>query len=142
MHLNADRVLKTELERNPELKQEWDHYQKLRNDPRITPAGKYLRKFSLDELPQLLNVARGEMSLVGPRPIMLNQRELYGQTISEYEQVRPGITGLWQVSGRNGTSFVRRAELDDEYIQRWSVWLDIYILLKTVRVVFQRNGAY
>lgn len=142
MHLNADRVLQAELARDPELKREWDQYQKLRNDPRITSVGKYLRRFSLDELTQLWNVARGEMSLVGPRPIMVNQRELYGQTISEYEQVRPGITGLWQVSGRNGTSFARRAELDDEYIQRWSVWLDIFILLKTARVVFRKNEAY
>jgi undecaprenyl-phosphate galactose phosphotransferase len=82
------------------------------------------------------------MSLVGPRPIMLDQREMYGATIREYEQVRPGITGLWQVSGRNGTSFARRAELDDEYIQRWSVWLDVYILMKTIRVVLWRKGAY
>jgi Undecaprenyl-phosphate galactose phosphotransferase WbaP len=142
MHLDADRVLKAELERNPEMKKEWERYQKLKNDPRITSVGKYLRKFSLDELPQLWNVARGEMSLVGPRPIMMDQQEMYGQTINEYLQVRPGMTGLWQVSGRNGTSFARRAELDDEYIQRWSVWLDIYILLKTGKVVFWRNGAY
>jgi Undecaprenyl-phosphate galactose phosphotransferase WbaP len=142
MHLNADRVLRAELDRNPALKKEWDQFQKLKNDPRITRVGGFLRKFSLDELPQLWNVARGEMSLVGPRPIMMDQREMYGQKIKEYVQVRPGITGLWQVSGRNGTSFTRRAELDDEYIQRWSIWLDVYILLKTAQVVLWRDGAY
>lgn len=142
MHLNADRLLKAEFERDPELKQEWDRYQKLKNDPRITRVGRWLRKFSLDELPQLWNVVLGEMSLVGPRPIMVHQREMYGGTFKEYIQVSPGITGLWQVSGRNQTTFARRAELDDEYIQRWSQWLDIYILLKTVTIVLGKNGAF
>jgi Undecaprenyl-phosphate galactose phosphotransferase WbaP len=142
MHLNADQVLKTEFKRNAKMKLEWERYQKLKNDPRITGIGRLLRKISLDELPQLWNVIKGDMSLVGPRPIMVNQRETYGQKIKEYVQVRPGITGLWQVSGRNQTSFVRRTELDDEYIQRWSIWLDVYILLKTVQVVFFRRGAY
>jgi Undecaprenyl-phosphate galactose phosphotransferase WbaP len=142
MHLNADQVLQAQFKRNPGLKQEWDRYQKLKNDPRITRMGRWLRKFSLDELPQLWNVVLGEMSLVGPRPIMVDQRELYGDTFKEYIQVAPGMTGLWQVSGRNQTTFARRAELDDEYIQRWSQWLDIYILLKTVTVIFGKNGAF
>jgi len=142
MYINADVVLKTELSRNPEMKAEWDCYQKLRNDPRVTRVGRFLRKFSLDEFAQLWNVARGEMSLVGPRPIMRNQRLQYGPAFKDYIQASPGMTGLWQVSGRNQTSFARRAELDDEYIQRWSIWMDIYILAKTIKVVLWRDGAY
>jgi Undecaprenyl-phosphate galactose phosphotransferase WbaP len=142
MYQNAAEILKEELVSNLALKKEWDTYQKLRDDPRITKAGKLLRRFSLDELPQLWNVLRGDMSLVGPRPIMVNQLEIYGATIKEFFEVRPGITGLWQVSGRNQTTFERRAELDLEYIQRWSVWLDIYILLKTIKVVVWQQGAY
>jgi lipopolysaccharide/colanic/teichoic acid biosynthesis glycosyltransferase len=101
-----------------------------------------LRKFSIDELPQLWNILKGEMSLVGPRPIMLNQKELYGLAYKDYSQVRPGVTGLWQISGRNETLFARRTELDIEYIQRWSVWLDIYIIFQTFKEVFNRSGAY
>jgi Undecaprenyl-phosphate galactose phosphotransferase WbaP len=142
MHQNAEEILKEQLVHNPELRKEWDRYQKLSNDPRITRGGNFLRRFSLDELPQLWNVLKGEMSLVGPRPIMVDQLELYGETIKECFQVRPGITGLWQVSGRNQTTFARRAELDLEYIQRWSIWLDIYILFKTVKIVIWHEGAY
>lgn len=142
MYWGAEKILTEKLAGDPELKKEWDCYQKLRKDPRITRVGRYLRKFSLDELPQLWNVLKGEMSLVGPRPMMVNQRELYGESFKEYVQVSPGITGLWQVSGRNGTSFARRAELDIEYIQRWSVFLDIYILIKTIKIVFWQQGAY
>jgi Undecaprenyl-phosphate galactose phosphotransferase WbaP len=142
MHQNADGILKEELARNPASKKEWDTYQKLQYDPRITRAGGFLRRFSLDELPQLWNVLKGEMSLVGPRPILVDQLELYGETIRECFRVRPGITGLWQVSGRNQTTFARRAELDLEYIQRWSAWLDIYILLKTIKIVIWKEGAY
>jgi len=141
MHRDADRILQEKMALDPELKKEWDRYQKLKNDPRITRMGRFLRKFSLDELPQLWNVLLGEMSLVGPRPMLVNQREIYGELFESYKQVTPGITGLWQVSGRNYTTFARRAELDDEYIQRWSLWLDIFILLKTVKVVFTREGA-
>jgi len=141
MHRNAVQVLQEKLALAPELKKEWDRYQKLKNDPRITRIGKYLRRFSLDELPQLWNVLLGEMSLVGPRPMLVNQREIYGELFKSYIRVTPGITGLWQVSGRNQITFERRAELDDEYIQRWSLWLDIYILLKTVKVVLTREGA-
>ena len=142
MYPNAESILKEALETDPELKEEWDKYQKLKMDPRITPIGRFLRRFSLDELPQLSNVLKGEMSLVGPRPIMVDQRELYGDTIKECFQVTPGITGLWQVSGRSQTTFARRAELDLEYIQRWSAWLDIYILCKTVKTVFWERSAY
>ena len=141
MHKNAEQILKEELARNPELMKEWDRYQKLTNDPRITRVGRFLRTFSLDELPQLWNVLKGEMSLVGPRPMIVSQRELYGSSFDEYVRVSPGITGLWQVSGRCQTSFARRAELDLEYIQRWSPWLDIYILFKTIKIVLWREGA-
>lgn len=142
MHINANEVLKLELARNPVLKEEWDKYQKLKEDPRITRFGKFLRKFSLDEFPQLWNIIKGEMSLVGPRPITPDQREFYGPCYKDYIQITPGITGLWQVSGRNQASFARRAELDNEYIQRWSIWMDIFILFKTIKVVLWRHGAY
>jgi Undecaprenyl-phosphate galactose phosphotransferase WbaP len=142
MYRNADEILREAMARDPAVKDEWDRYQKLKNDPRITRIGRWLRRFSLDELPQLWNVLKGEMSLVGPRPIMVEQLELYGRTIRDCFRVRPGITGLWQVSGRNQTTFAQRAELDLEYIQRWSAWLDIYILLKTLKVVLCHEGAY
>jgi Undecaprenyl-phosphate galactose phosphotransferase WbaP len=138
----ADKILREALKQNPELKKEWDAFQKLKNDPRVTRVGKILRRFSLDELPQLWNVLRGEMSLVGPRPMMLDQRELYGESFGTYVQVTPGLTGLWQVSGRNETTFAGRAALDMEYIQCWSHWLDIFILFKTIKVVFWNKGAY
>jgi Undecaprenyl-phosphate galactose phosphotransferase WbaP len=142
MHRDADRILAEELARDPASKAEWDSYQKLKDDPRLTRAGRLLRRFSLDELPQLWNIARGEMSLVGPRPMMPDQRGVYGEAFGYYTRVTPGITGLWQVSGRNHTTFARRAELDNEYIQSWSIWLDIFILFKTIKVVFWQDGAY
>ena len=142
MHLNASRILADELAAHPELKREWVRYQKLRCDPRVTRVGSFLRNFSLDELPQLWNVLKGEMSLVGPRPMLPDQRELYGETFREYVRVAPGITGLWQVSGRNECTFARRAELDKEYIERWSLWLDIFTLLKTIKIVLLQQGAY
>jgi lipopolysaccharide/colanic/teichoic acid biosynthesis glycosyltransferase len=142
MYNDAEDYLRRELIRNPELKREWDQYQKLKKDPRITFVGRLLRKFSIDEWPQLWNVLIGEMSLVGPRPILIDQRKMYGELYKDYIQVAPGMTGLWQVSGRNQTTFTRRADLDSEYIQRWSLWLDIYILIKTIKIVLFRNGAY
>ncbi|HLO31317.1 MAG TPA: undecaprenyl-phosphate galactose phosphotransferase WbaP, partial [Anaerolineales bacterium] len=142
MHIGAGQILADALARDPALKVEWDQYQKLKKDPRITRLGKFLRKFSLDELPQLWNIVRGEMSLVGPRPILPDQRDMYGDAFECYVQVTPGMTGLWQVSGRNQTTFVRRAELDHEYIQSWSFWLDIFILFKTIKVVFWEKSAY
>ena len=142
MYMNANEVLKSKLARNPVLKAEWENYQKLKEDPRITRVGRFLRKLSLDELPQLWNVFIGEMSAVGPRPIMPDQCELYGPYYKDYIQVTPGITGLWQVSGRNQTSFAQRAALDNEYIQRWSLWMDIFIFFKTIKVVLWQEGAY
>jgi lipopolysaccharide/colanic/teichoic acid biosynthesis glycosyltransferase len=105
-------------------------------------VGKILRKFSLDEFPQLLNVVRGEMSLVGPRPILVDQIKVYGEAIHVYRAVRPGLTGLWQVSGRNHTTFHERSRFDLYYVRNWSIWLDIYILLRTVWVVLSQDGAY
>ncbi|HTP02115.1 MAG TPA: undecaprenyl-phosphate galactose phosphotransferase WbaP [Anaerolineales bacterium] len=142
MYSNAAQLLIDMVQRDPEVRREWEAYQKLRHDPRITPVGRLLRKFSLDELPQLWNVLHGQMSLVGPRPMMTSQRGTYGEAFDDYVQVAPGMTGLWQVSGRNETTFARRAELDREYIQRWSAWLDMFILLKTVKIVFWHKGAY
>jgi len=142
MYMNANEVLKMKLAHNPILKVEWENYQKLKEDPRITRVGMFLRKLSLDELPQLWNVFIGEMSTVGPRPIMPDQCELYGPYYKDYIQVTPGITGLWQVSGRNQTSFAQRAALDNEYIQRWSLWMDIFIFFKTIKVVLWQEGAY
>ncbi len=142
MYTNADEVLETTLGEDQALQQEWDKYQKLRKDPRITRVGRILRRFSMDELPQLWNVLRGEMSLVGPRPLMVNQQQVYGENWQHYVRVLPGISGLWQINGRNQTSFLRRAELDMEYVISWSVWLDIYIIMRTLWVVLRREGAY
>lgn len=141
MRLDADFVLQSHLAQKSELQQEWDFYQKLKNDPRITRVGRLLRRYSLDELPQLWNVLMGEMSLVGPRPIMVNQRELYGENYQNYIRVAPGITGLWQISGRNHTSFAERTVLDIEYVNSWSIWMDIHIILHTIWVVLRRDGA-
>lgn len=138
---DADRVLHDYLEQNPDRQTEWNAYQKLKNDPRITPVGRILRRFSLDELPQLWNVLKGEMSIVGPRPIMINQQDLYGPSIQHYVRVRPGITGIWQTSGRNLTSFLARTEYDVEYVMNWSIWLDIYILARTFWVVIRHDGV-
>jgi Undecaprenyl-phosphate galactose phosphotransferase WbaP len=142
MYINGDRKFEDRLKNDPALREEWEKYQKLKCDPRVTRVGAILRKFSLDELPQVWNIFRGEMSLVGPRPMMISQQEMYGPAFQDYCQIKPGITGLWQVSGRNHTTFARRAELDMEYIQRWSLWLDVYIIFKTIREVLVREGAY
>ena len=139
---NADQVLKEYLEKHPELREEWERDQKLRNDPRVTRVGRLLRKSSLDELPQLWNVLRGEMSLVGPRPIVQDEVRKYGEKFALYAKVKPGMTGLWQVSGRNNTSYEERVSLDAYYVHNWSFWLDLYILARTLWVVISRNGAY
>ena len=139
---NADRVLQDYLERHPELQAEWEATQKLKNDPRVTRVGRWLRKLSLDELPQLWNVIRGEMSLVGPRPIVQEELAKYGEKGVLYLKVKPGMTGLWQVSGRSETSYQERVEIDAYYVRNWSVWLDLYILARTVWVVFFGRGAY
>jgi exopolysaccharide production protein ExoY len=138
---DSDVVLDEFLSRNDMARTEWDTFQKLEKDPRITPIGQLIRKLSLDELPQFWNVLKGDMSLVGPRPCMERQRSLYGKGWEHYCAMRPGITGLWQVSGRNRLSYARRVELDVEYISNWSLWLDIKILFRTVRAVIITEGS-
>lgn len=141
MCVDAERALREVLENDAALREEWRRTFKLQNDPRVTPVGRWLRRSSLDELPQLLNVLRGEMALVGPRPITLTELRLYGPTRWQYLSVLPGMTGLWQVSGRNAISYERRVQLDDEYVRERSIWLDCWILAKTVLVIFTRDGA-
>ncbi len=142
MHVDADDLIGRHLQRDPDATSSWNEYQKLSDDPRITRVGRILRRWSLDELPQLVNVLRGEMSLVGPRPILPDQRSLYGPSLETYTRTRPGLTGLWQVSGRNRLSFEERVELDRVYLARRSVWLDVMILLRTIRAVIRGDGAY
>jgi len=143
MVANAEQVLEDCLTKDPEMRRQWFEDQKLKDDPRIIPGiGNLLRKSSLDELPQLWNVLKGEMSLVGPRPIVVSEIERYQQMISLYYRVRPGLTGLWQVSGRNNTSYLQRVRLDSYYVCNWSLWLDVYIILRTIRTVLRREGAY
>lgn len=143
MYENADEILQKFLSENPEYKEEWETYAKLRRkDPRVTHVGKWLRKYSLDELPQLINVIKGEMSLVGPRPYLPREREKIGSYLSVICMTVPGMTGLWQVSGRNEVAFEGRLQMDAWYVRNWSLWQDIILLLKTVKVVLGRNGAY
>lgn len=139
---DAEEVLERYLAEHPEFREEWLQDQKLRRDPRVTRVGRFLRRTSLDELPQLWNVLRGEMSLVGPRPIVDEEVARYGPRFALYAQVLPGITGLWQVSGRNDTTYEERVELDSYYVRNWSPWLDLYILARTVWVVLTARGAY
>jgi len=139
MTVDADTALATYLDANPEARAEWDSTQKLKNDPRITPFGRVLRKSSLDELPQLWNVLKGDMSLVGPRPMMPDQQDLYPGTA--YYRLRPGITGMWQVSKRNQSSFADRARFDAQYDRRLSMVTDMKLLLATVRVVVRGTGC-
>lgn len=139
MHHNADALLEEYLAQNPQARAEWDRDQKLRNDPRITPVGRYLRKSSLDELPQLVNVLLGEMSLVGPRPMMPGQRPLYSGEY--YPAHRPGLTGLWQVSIRNGSAFTARADYDERYSREISLRLDLATIIQTFRVVARCTGC-
>ncbi len=140
MAVDAEARLEAILASDPDKRAYWDTYQKLDDDPRITPVGRFLRATSLDELPQLLNVIKGEMSIVGPRPMMMNQMAQYGASLDAYVRMRPGITGLWQVNGRNATTFEERARLDNWYARNWSLWRDVVILVRTVREVFVGNG--
>ena len=139
---DAEERLKKYLAENPEARREWDETFKLTNDPRVTKFGGWLRRTSLDELPQLWNVIRGEMSLVGPRPIVQAEVPRYGKNIREYYMVLPGITGMWQVSGRSDTTYPERVAMDTWYVRNWSVWIDIMYLFKTVKAVLQSRGAY
>ena len=139
---NAEQLLQNLLQHNAQLKAQWDKEHKLKDDPRISRMGDFLRRTSLDELPQLFNVLKSEMSLVGPRPIVQDELQKYGLEKSYYLMVRPGMTGLWQVSGRNDVDYETRVYLDAWYVKNWSLWYDLAILVKTIKVVFGRNGAY
>ena len=142
MRTDADAVLEQMLESDPEKKAEWEKEFKLKDDPRITKIGQFLRRTSLDELPQLYNVFQGKMSLVGPRPIIEDEIKKYGEYFDYFKAVKPGITGLWQVSGRNDISYEERVRLDVWYVRNWSMELDIMILVKTAAIVLMRKGSY
>jgi undecaprenyl-phosphate galactose phosphotransferase len=143
MYKNAEKILKDILATNEDLRSEWEEKRKMTNDPRVTRFGKFLRKTSLDELPQLINVLKGEMSLVGPRPVTEDELEKYYKEFSNlYLQVKPGITGYWQVSGRSKVDYETRVAMDVFYILNWSLWLDFFIIIKTVWAVIRGEGAY
>lgn len=142
MCVNSKEVLEHLLATDPAAKAEWDKEFKLKDDPRITKSGAFLRKTSLDELPQLWNVLKGEMSLVGPRPIVQAEVPRYGKYITEYYSVLPGITGMWQTSGRSDISYPERVQMDNWYVHNWNLWLDLVLLWRTVSVVVHHDGAY
>ncbi len=139
---NADVVLAALLASSPEARAEWARDQKLRDDPRITAIGAFLRKTSLDELPQLFNILRGEMHLVGPRPVTVPELVRYGSRKRHYLSVRPGLTGLWQVSGRNNTTYQARVQFDADYVERRNPLVDLWIVARTVKVLLTREGAH
>jgi Undecaprenyl-phosphate galactose phosphotransferase WbaP len=142
MVVDADQVLKAHLDSDPELREEWNRNHKLKRDPRVTWIGCFMRKSSLDELPQIWNVICGQMSLVGPRPITHSEINRYGTIFGQYLRVIPGVTGLWQTSGRNNTTYELRTRLDDYYVRNWSLTLDLYILLRTFKTILLSEGAY
>ena len=142
MVAGAEQALDAYLEAHPECRDEWEANHKLKNDPRITVVGRFLRRSSLDELPQIINVLLGEMSLVGPRPIVQDEVRYYANRFKLYTQVLPGITGLWQISGRNDVNYEMRVHLDEYYVRNWSIWLDFYIFTRTLFVVISGKGAY
>ena len=142
MAVDAERTLREHLAKNSDARHEWQKNHKLRNDPRITPFGRLMRRASLDELPQLFNVLKGDMSLVGPRPIVADEVAKYQEHFSHYASARPGLTGLWQVSGRNGTTYARRVAYDVEYVRDWSLRRDIKIVVVTIAHVINGKGAY
>ena len=142
MHIDADERLAHLLANDRFAAEQWRKYRKLRNDPRITPIGHFLRKTSIDELPQLVNIIRGDMSVIGPRPVTVEETEFYGDAVNYYKAMRPGVLGLWQVKGRNLLSYDQRVAYDVEYVRDWSVWMDVKILFLAVPVVFLGRGAF
>ena len=143
MYSDAKERLDDLLKKDAKIKEKWESNFKLKDDPRVTKVGKFLRKTSLDELPQIFNVLAGHMNFVGPRPVVKEEIENYYKDDAEYYyMVKPGITGLWQVSGRSDTDYEFRIKTDKWYVINWSIWLDIVILLKTIKVVLKRDGAY
>ncbi len=141
MVTNAQEKLAQYLTENPEAARMWQETQKLKDDPRITPLGHILRKTSIDELPQLFNVLRGDMSCIGPRPVLASELQRYGKHAAEYLKAKPGLTGLWQVSGRSNTGYAERVKLDRFYVRRWSFWLDLVILLKTIPALMRLDDT-
>ena len=141
MYADADARLAEMLAKNPKMKDEYESDFKLTHDPRVTPLGRFLRRTSLDELPQLFNVFLGQMSMIGPRPIVQEEVEKYGASYAGLSSVKPGITGLWQISGRSDTGYARRVEFDTYYALNWSPWLDLWILLRTIFAVLLMRGA-
>lgn len=142
MVINSEQILSELLENNEEARREWERDFKLKIDPRITPVGRFLRQSSLDELPQLFNVLVGQMSLVGPRPVVKEELAYYQEDVDYYLMAKPGMTGLWQVSGRNNVDYETRVYFDSWYVKNWSLWNDIAILFKTINAVLRKNGAY
>lgn len=141
MYVNGDEILEQYLQEHPEKREEWETYHKLEEDPRVTPFGNFMRRTSIDELPQIFNVLRGEMSLVGPRPYLVSEEKDMGHYAEAILLAKPGITGLWQVSGRSDIAFKDRLELEAWYVGNWNVWLDLVLLFKTIKVVLWRKGA-
>jgi exopolysaccharide production protein ExoY len=142
MVMNGDEVLRQYLAANPEAAEEWKTTRKLKNDPRVTSIGSVLRKLSLDELPQLINIIRGEMSVVGPRPVVDEELNYYESAASYYLSTRPGLTGLWQISGRNDVSYKERVDFDTQYVRNWSMMQDVSIIVKTIPAVCMSRGSY
>ncbi len=142
MAVNGEEILRNHLRNNPEAADEWRKTRKLRDDPRVTVVGRVLRKLSLDELPQLLNILRGEMSVVGPRPVVDEELKVYDSSAVFYLQTRPGLTGLWQISGRNDVSYESRIAFDTHYVQNWSLVQDMSIILRTIPAVCLARGSY
>ncbi len=141
MVTDGERILREHLQQSSEARKEWDKTRKLTNDPRVTRLGAILRKSSLDELPQLLNVLRGDMSIVGPRPIVRDELEIYGASSSYYLKARPGLTGAWQISGRSDTTYAERIALDTHYVSQWSFITDFAIVVRTVPAVILAKGS-
>lgn len=143
MCLNAEQKLKSLLEENTDLKQEWETFFKLKNDPRVSAVGKFLRKTSLDELPQFWNVLKGDLSVVGPRPVTEEEvQKYYGERAAKILSVRPGLTGIWQTSGRNLLTFEERTKLEESYVDQQSLTLDLRIIFKTIPMIFFAKGAF
>ncbi len=142
MFVDSSDRLNHYLENDPAMRVQWESVHKLKEDPRVTGIGRFLRRFSLDELPQIWNVLAGDMSLIGPRPIVISEIERYGLDYEAYEAVRPGLTGLWQVSGRNDTTYQERVNYDSYYVRNWSLRLDLHIIARTFRAVISGTGAY